>query len=47
MAAPCSGGTIGRTGDITYVYVLNAIAVFILLIACINFMNLLAKEAHR
>ncbi|MEZ4699793.1 MAG: FtsX-like permease family protein [Rhodothermales bacterium] len=35
-----AGGTIGRTGDITYVYVLNAIAVFILLIACINFMNL-------
>lgn len=31
---------IGPTGDIRYVYVFAAIAAFVLLIACINFMNL-------
>ncbi|MFH0736917.1 MAG: ABC transporter permease [bacterium] len=31
---------IGSNSDITYVYALSIIAVFILLIACINFMNL-------
>jgi putative ABC transport system permease protein len=31
---------IGTTGDVRYVYVFSAIAAFILLIACINFMNL-------
>ncbi len=35
-------------GDIKYVYIFNAIAVFILLIACINFMNLAtARSATR
>ena len=31
---------IGPTGDVRYIYVFSAIAVFVLLIACINFMNL-------
>lgn len=35
-------------GDITYVYIFSAIAVFILLIACVNFMNLsTARSANR
>ena len=35
-------------GDITYVYIFTAIAVFILVIACINFMNLsTARSANR
>jgi len=35
-------------GDIIYVYILSAIAMFILLIACINFMNLsTARSANR
>lgn len=35
-------------GDITYVYAFSAIAVFILVIACINFMNLAtARSANR
>jgi putative ABC transport system permease protein len=35
-------------GDITYVYIFTSIAVFILLIACINFMNLsTARSANR
>ena len=33
-------GAFGPTGDIRYVYVFSAIALFILLIACINFVNL-------
>ncbi|HMJ68754.1 MAG TPA: ABC transporter permease [Cyclobacteriaceae bacterium] len=36
------------TGSITYIYILGSIGVFILLIACINFMNLTtAKAAQR
>lgn len=31
---------LGRNGTIQYVYIFSAIAIFILLIACINFMNL-------
>ncbi len=31
---------IGPTGDVRYVYVFSAVAAFVLLIACINFMNL-------
>jgi putative ABC transport system permease protein len=39
---------IGPTGDIRYVYILGAVAVFILLLACINFMNLgTARSAGR
>jgi putative ABC transport system permease protein len=35
-------------GDITYVYIFSAIAIFILLIACVNFMNLsTARSANR
>ena len=33
-------GEIGVNGDITYVYVMAGIAIFILLIACFNFINL-------
>jgi putative ABC transport system permease protein len=36
------------TGDIQYVYIFSAVAIFILLIACINFMNLTtARSANR
>ncbi len=39
---------LGPNGSITYVYVFSAIAVFILLISCINFMNLgTARSAQR
>ena len=39
---------IGATGDIKYVYIFSLIAFFILVIACINFMNLsTAKSANR
>ena len=38
----------GREGDISYVYMLSVIAAFVLLIACINFMNLAtARSANR
>lgn len=41
-------GEIDTNGDIKYVYIFSAIALFILLIACINFMNLAtARSAHR
>ena len=33
-------GQLGRVGDIKYVYIFGAIAIFILIIACINFINL-------
>jgi putative ABC transport system permease protein len=36
---------LGPTGNINYVYLLGAIAIFILFIACINFMNLSTAEA--
>jgi len=39
---------IGATSDIRYIYVLGAIGLFILLLACINFMNLsTARSANR
>jgi len=39
---------IEANGDITYVYIFSVIAIFILLIACINFMNLsTARSANR
>lgn len=39
---------ISPTGDIKYVYIFSVIAVFILLIACVNFMNLAtARSASR
>ncbi len=41
-------GEIEPTGNIVYVYVFSAIALFILLIACINFMNLsTARSSNR
>ncbi|MCP4726342.1 MAG: FtsX-like permease family protein, partial [bacterium] len=41
-------GEIEPTSDILYVFVFSAIAIFILVIACINFMNLsTAKSANR
>ena len=33
-------GNIDSSGDIAYVYLLSAVSIFIILIACINFMNL-------
>lgn len=39
---------INPNSDITYIYVFSAVAVFVLLIACINFMNLAtARSANR
>ncbi len=41
-------GELGINSDIKYVYIFSAIAVFILLIACVNFMNLsTARSAGR
>jgi putative ABC transport system permease protein len=41
-------GEIGRSGDIRYVYAFSTIAAFILVLACINFMNLAtARSAGR
>ncbi len=42
------GVELGPNGDIQYVWIFSAIALFVLLIACINFMNLAtARSAHR
>jgi len=39
---------LGMNGDIQYVYMFSAIAIFILLIACVNFMNLsTARSSNR
>jgi putative ABC transport system permease protein len=39
---------IGANGSISYVYIFSAIALFVLLIACVNFMNLsTARSANR
>ncbi len=39
---------IEANGDVTYVYIFSVIAIFILLIACVNFMNLsTARSANR
>src|SRR5258706_1608753 len=38
---------LGTSGNITYVYVLGLICLFILLIACINFMNLTTAKASQ
>ncbi len=40
-----SGNWFGGTGDITFIYILISVAAFILLIACINFMNLATAKA--
>jgi putative ABC transport system permease protein len=42
------GAELGANSDVTYVYLFSAIALFILVIACINFMNLsTARSASR
>ncbi len=42
------GYDLRNRGDIKYVWVFSALAVFVLLIACVNFMNLAtARSAHR
>lgn len=38
---------LGPNGSLTYIYVFSAIAVFILLISCINFMNLATARSSR
>ena len=38
-------GNIEGSGDIAYVYLLSAISIFIIVIACINFMNLSTAQA--
>lgn len=41
-------GELGANSDIQYIYIFSAIAIFIILIACINFMNLsTARSAKR
>jgi putative ABC transport system permease protein len=41
-------GGLGEPGNITIVYIFSAIAIFILLIACVNFMNLsTARSSNR
>jgi putative ABC transport system permease protein len=41
-------GELDANGDIQYVYIFSAIAIFILIIACVNFMNLsTARSANR
>jgi putative ABC transport system permease protein len=41
------GNEISPNGNIAYLYILGSIAVFILLIACINFMNLSTARAEK
>ncbi|MFC2134350.1 ABC transporter permease [Bacteroidota bacterium] len=42
------GGELGVNGDISYIYIFAAVGIFILLLACINFMNLsTARSAGR
>jgi putative ABC transport system permease protein len=40
-------GELGRNGNIEYVYIFSAISIFILLIACINFMNLSTARSQQ
>ena len=41
-------GELGINGNIQYIYIFSAVAIFILLLACINFMNLsTARSANR
>lgn len=40
-------GDLASHGDISYVYIFTAVALFMLLIACINFMNLSTASASR
>jgi putative ABC transport system permease protein len=46
--SPDIGGNSGRKGNITYIYVFSVLAIFVLFIACINYMNLTtARFANR
>lgn len=41
-------GELSPSGNIQYIYIFSSVAVFVLLLACINFMNLsTARSAHR
>jgi putative ABC transport system permease protein len=40
-------GELGPNGDVQYLYIFGAVAVFMLLIACINFMNLSTASASK
>jgi putative ABC transport system permease protein len=40
-------GEIGSSGNISYIYIFTAIAVFIIIIACINFMNLSTARSSK
>lgn len=40
-----AGEQLGPTGDVRYVYILSVIAAFVLVIACINFVNLTTARA--
>lgn len=40
-------GDLGNKGNITYLFILSSIGIFILLIACINFMNLTTAKASQ
>jgi putative ABC transport system permease protein len=42
-----SNSELEQGGDITYVYIFSAVAIFMLLIACINFMNLSTAAASK
>ncbi|MGC4035818.1 MAG: ABC transporter permease [Chitinophagaceae bacterium] len=41
------GNEIGQNGNISYLYILGSIAAFILMIACINFMNLSTARSQK
>ena len=47
LYSPFGGAELSPGGNILYVYVLTAIAAFMLLIACVNFMNLSTATAVR
>lgn len=40
-------GEIGAPGNISYIYIFSAIAIFIIIIACINFMNLATARSSK
>lgn len=40
-----ASGELGTPGDMTLIYILSSMAIFVLLLACVNFMNLTAARA--